>query len=91
MDGTCDIDFTQEKESNDILRDEKMMEMEGMRDENQLAHRLKLRDSLRERRMELLEELSELEIRKLELHQTKEVQNILTFRVVFSASETTLD
>ena len=53
MDGTCDIDFTQEKESNDILRDGKVIEIEGMRDENQMAHRLKLRDSLRKRRMEL--------------------------------------
>ena len=75
MDGTWDIDFSQEEESNNILRDEKVIEIEGRRDEKQLADRIQLRDSLRKRRMELLEELSELETRKLELCQTKEVVN----------------
>merc|ERR1719430_1776181 len=88
MDGTCDIDFTQEKESNDILRDGKVIEIEGMRDENQMAHRLKLRDSLRKRRMELLEELSELQMRKLELHQTKEVQRENRSRMLRQQEET---
>ena len=75
MDGTCDIDFPREENSNKILRDEKVtaIEKEGMRDEKQLAERLQLRDSLRKRRIELLEELSEAEMRKLELFQTKEV------------------
>ena len=75
MDGTCDIDFPQEENSNKILKDEKVtaIEKEGMRDEKQLAERLQLRDSLRKRRIELLEELSEAETRKLELCQTKEV------------------
>ena len=39
------------------------------------AGRLQLWDSLRKRRMELLEELAQLETRKLELCQTKEVVN----------------
>ena len=33
MDGTCDIDFSQEEKSNKILRDEKVIELEGTRDE----------------------------------------------------------
>merc|ERR1719430_1467911 len=88
MDGTCDIDFSQEEESNDILRDGKVIEIEGMKDENQLAHRLQLRDSLRKRRMELLEELSELETRKLELCQTKEVQRENRSRMLRQQEET---
>ena len=84
MDGTWDIDFSQEEESNNILRDEKVIEIEGRRDEKQLADRIQLRDSLRKRRMELLEELSELETRKLELCQTKEVVNTVMFSVVLN-------
>jgi hypothetical protein len=88
MDGTCDIDFSQEEESNNILRDGKVIENEGMRDEKQPADRLQLRDSLRKRRMELLEELSELETRKLELCQTKEVQRENRSRMLRQQEET---
>jgi len=90
MDGTCDIDFPQEENSNKILRDEKVtaIEKEGMRDEKQLAERLQLRDSLRKRRIELLEELSEAEMRKLELCQTKEVQRENRCRMLRQQEET---
>jgi len=74
MDGTCDIDFSEEEKSNNISKDEKVIEIEGMKVEKQLAERLQLRDSLRKRRIELLDELSELETKKIELCQTKEVQ-----------------
>jgi len=90
MDGTCDIDFPQEENSNKILKDEKVtaIEKEGMRDEKQLAERLQLRDSLRKRRIELLEELSEAETRKLELCQTKEVQRENRCRMLRQQEET---
>merc|ERR1711974_100281 len=90
MDGTCDIDFTQEESSYDILRDDKLItiEEESMKYGNQLAERLQLRDSLRKQRMELLEELSELETRKLELCQTKEVQRENRCRMLRQQEET---
>ena len=75
IDGTCDIDFAEQENSNDIFKDEKVItiEKDDMRDGNQLAERLQLRDSLRKRRMELLAEFSKLETKKFELRQTKEV------------------
>ena len=97
MDGTCDIDFPEEENSNNIIMDEKVISIkqDGERDGKQLAQRLQLRDSLRKRRIELLEELSELETRKLELCETQEVVNKLCDVSLqcwsFESSKTTLD
>merc|ERR1719450_71345 len=88
IDGTCDIDFSEEEGSNNIARDEKVIEIEGMRDEKQLVERLQLRDSLRKRRIELLDELSELETRTLELCQTREVQRENRNRMLRQQKET---
>jgi len=90
MDGTCDIDFSEEENSNNIIMDEKVISIkqDGERDGKQLAERLQLRDSLRKRRIELLEELSELETRKLELCETKEVQRENRCRMLQQQEET---
>jgi len=90
MDGTCDIDFSEEENSNNIIMDEKVISIkqDGERDGKQLAERLQLRDSLRKRRIELLEELSELEARKLELCETKEVQRENRCRMLQQQKET---
>ena len=87
MDGTCDIDFSEEEKGNNIPRDEKVIEIEGMKDEKQLAERLQLRDSLRKRRIELLDELSLLETKKLELCQTKEVAIIVMLSNIFDIKD----
>ena len=97
MDGTCDIDFSEGENSNNILMDKKVISIkqDGERDGKQIAQRLQLRDSLRKRRIELLEELSELETRKLELCETQEVANKLCDVPLqcqsFESSKTTLD
>merc|ERR1719376_81467 len=90
MDGTCDIDFSEGENSNNILMDTKVLfiKEDGERDGKQLAERLQLRDSLRKRRIELLEELSELETRKLELCETKEVQRENRCRMLRQQEET---
>merc|ERR1719376_1467784 len=89
MDGTCDVDFSEEN-SNNILMDEKVISIkqDGERDGKQLAERLQLRDSLRKQRIELLAELSELETRKLELCETKEVQRENRCRMLRQQEET---
>jgi len=90
IDGTCDIDFAEQENSNDIFKDEKVItiEKDDMRDGNQLAERLQLRDSLRKRRMELLAEFSKLETKKFELRQTKEVQRENRCRMLRQQEET---
>ena len=82
IDGTCDIDFSEEEGSN-IPRDEKVTKIEGMGDEKHLAERLQLRDSLRKRRIELLDELSELQTKKLELCQAREVAIVVMLSNIF--------
>ena len=47
-----------------------------LEDDQQLSERIQLRDSLRKRRVELLTEVSQLQTRKLELQQIKEVSDL---------------
>merc|ERR1719295_1655952 len=90
IDGTYDIDFAEQENRIDIFKDEKVItiEKDDMRDGNQLAERLQLRDSLRKRRMELLAEFSKLETKKFELRQTKEVQRENRCRMLRQQEET---
>ena len=74
MDGTWDIDFLDEEDSNDNPDNENVISLDNvMTDGEHLDQRVRLRNSLRKRRVELLAELSELESKKQKLSETKEV------------------
>ena len=74
MDGTWDIDFLDEEDSNDNPDNENVISLDNViTDGEHLNQRVRLRNSLRKRRVELLAELSELESKKQKLCETKEV------------------
>ena len=78
MDGTCDIDIQEEDNINIFKVDQTVHDdmRDNLEDDQQLKERIQLRDSLRKRRVELLTEVSQLQTRKLELQQIKEVSDL---------------
>jgi len=89
MDGTWDIDFLDEEDSNDNPDNENVISLDNvMTDGEHLDQRVRLRNSLRKRRVELLAELSELESKKQKLCETKEVQRENRCRLLKQQEET---
>ena len=78
LDGTCDIDIQEEDNINIFKVDQTVHDdmRDKLEDDQQVRERIQLRNSLRKRREELLTEVSQLQTRKLELQQIKEVSDL---------------